>query len=260
MVRRADIHRAAAPRHVDLEVPEVALVVVAHPDDAEFQCGGTLAKWARLGARIHHLVLTDGSKGTWDATADQTALVATRRREQQRAADLLGGGEVTFLDQVDGELRSDVPLRDRVAGIIRQVRPGVVLGHDPWTRYRLHPDHAAAGRLCVEGIVAARDPWFARDLLDDGLEPHRPSALLLFEPDVADHAESFTPDDLDRKVAALLAHESQHETTHLHHSRSADATDPYESFRRREHDLAVAAGAWAGVGLAEAFHLIDDQL
>ena len=260
MVRRADLHHAAPPRSVDLTVPEVALVVVAHPDDAEFQCGGTLAKWARLGTRLHHLVLTDGSKGTWDAGADQAALVATRRAEQQRAADLLGGGAVTFLDQVDGELHPDVGLRDRVARVIREVRPDVILGHDPWTRYRLHPDHAAAGRLCVEGVVAARDPWFARELLADGLEPHRPSTLLLFEPDVADHAESFTRADLDRKVEALLAHESQHETTHLHHSGSSDGSDAYESFRQREHDLAAAAGEWSGTAFAEAFHLIDDQL
>ncbi len=260
MVRRADLHHARPPRSADLAAPSVALVVVAHPDDAEFQCGGTLAKWARQGTRLHHLVLTDGSKGTWDAAADPTALATTRRAEQRRAAELLGGGEVTFLDQVDGELHSTVPLRDEVARVIRQVRPDVILGHDPWTRYRLHPDHAAAGRLCVEGIVAARDPFFARHLLAEGLDPYRPDALLLFEPDVADHAETFTQEDLDRKVAALLAHESQHETTHLHHSRSGDGDDPYESFRRREHDLAAAAGAWADAPFAEAFHLIDDQL
>jgi len=242
-------------------VPHVALAVVAHPDDAEFQCGGTLAKWARLGAVIHHLVLTDGSKGTWDTGVDPAELAARRRGEQVRAARALGGsGDVTFLDRIDGELVSDLATRDLVCEVMRRVRPDVVVGHDPWTRYRLHPDHAAAGRLCIEGVVAARDPWFAPEQLAEGLEPHRPGAILLFEPDVADHAESLTPADLERRIEALLAHESQHHTTHLPHSAAAGDEDPYEAFRRREWTLAEDAGTWAGVGLAEAFHLIDDQL
>ncbi len=260
MVRRADLTDRPPPRSTDLDPPDVALVVVAHPDDAEFQCGGTIAKWARLGAAVHHLVLTDGSKGTWDATADTAALARRRQLEQEEAADLLGGTSVTFLGLTDGELTSDVANRDRVCEVVRRLRPDVVLGHDPWKRYRLHPDHAAAGRLVVEGIVAARDPWFAPEQLRDGLTPHRPRALLLFEPDEADHAETFGEADLDRKVAALLAHRSQWETTHLHHSPTGDDEAPLDAFRRREAELAADAGRWAGAPFAEAYHLLDDEL
>ena len=75
---------------IDLEVPERVLVIVAHPDDAEFQAGATLAKWTRMGAQVSHLVLTDGSKGTWDPNADQIALVERRKEEQRSAATASG--------------------------------------------------------------------------------------------------------------------------------------------------------------------------
>jgi LmbE family N-acetylglucosaminyl deacetylase len=234
-------------RTLDLDVPERALVIVAHPDDAEFQAGATLAKWSRRGSTVHHLVLTDGSKGTWDAHVDQAALVLRRQQEQRDAARALGAtGEVVFLGEVDGELGTGTELRGRVAEVIRRLRPNVVLGHDPWKRYRLHPDHHAAGRLCVDGIVAARDPFFHPEQLRDGLAPHRPDALLLFEADVDDHAEVVDEADV-----------SQMETTHFYRVGEGDAL---AGFRRRERERLEAGGAWAGVPLAERYHLIVDQL
>lgn len=243
---------------VDLEVPESVLVIAAHPDDAEFQAGATLAKWSRLGSVVNHLILTDGSKGTWDPDVDQDALVVRRRDEQQGAASALGAtGEVFFLDAVDGELTVDLTRRAQVAEVIRRVRPQVILGHDPWKRYRLHPDHHAAGRLCVEGIVAARDPFFHREQLDAGLEPHRPDALLLFEPDEANHAETVLETDCQRRIAALEAHQSQIETTHFYKL----ATDnPLEGFRQREREQLERSGDLVGQPMAELFHLIVDQL
>ena len=96
----------------DLEVPSVALAIGAHPDDIEFGCGGTLAKWAASGCIVHHLVLTDGSKGTWNPDADITALVAQRQIEQREAARRLGAqGEVVFMHQVDGDLTDTRELR-----------------------------------------------------------------------------------------------------------------------------------------------------
>ena len=242
----------------DLPTPSSALVIVAHPDDAEFQAGATLAKWARAGAEVHHLVLTDGSKGTWDAAADLPALVERRQEEQRAARAELGArGEVVFLGGVAGELRVDVERRGQVAEVIRRLRPDVVLGHDPWKRYRLHPDHHAAGRLCVDGIVAARDPFFHPEQLRRGLEPHRPSALLLFEPDVVDHVESVGEEDLDAKLRALEAHRSQMETTHFY---KVGDGDPLEEFRARERQRLTDGGAPAGVALGEPYHLIVDQL
>lgn len=252
------------PTTVDLATPASALVIAAHPDDAEFTCGATLSKWSRAGAVVHHLILTDGSKGTWDASVDTAELVVRRQREQRSAAAALGAsGQVVFLGEVDGDLGTGHDLRGRVAAVIRELRPAVVLGHDPWKRYRLHPDHAAAGRLCVDGIVAARDPFFHTELLDAGLTPHRPDALLLFEADVVNHVESVDELDLRAKTDALEAHESQLETTHFH--RVAGEQDALDAFRRRERRLLVegaahAAGTPDAPELGEAFHLIVDQL
>src|SRR5699024_4785630 len=122
------------------------------------------------------------------------------------AATLLGAtGEVRFLDVIDGELQNTRPLRSEVARHIRELRPDVLLGHDPWKRYRLHPDHRAAGFLVCDGLVGARDPHF---FPEHGLEPHRPSALLLFEADEPDHGEGVLEPHVEAKIAALEAHRS----------------------------------------------------
>jgi LmbE family N-acetylglucosaminyl deacetylase len=248
----------------DLPPPAVALVVAAHPDDAEFQAGATLAKWCRAGTLVHHLVLTDGSKGTWDPGVDVGELVVRREQEQRRAAAALGAtGEVVFLGEVDGELRADVDVRGRVAEVVRRLRPEVVLGHDPWKRYRLHPDHHAAGRLCVDGIVAARDPFFHPEQLDRGLAPHRPEALLLFEPDEVDHVEHVGDEDLEAKLRALEAHESQLATTHFYKLPDGDrAQDALAEFRARERSRLLDAATAVGEPgrMSEVFHLIRDQL
>src|SRR5690606_30016434 len=121
---------------VDLPVPERALAIGAHPDDVEFQCGATLAKWAAAGCEVSHLVLTDGSKGSWEPADDLAALVATRQDEQRAAAKALGAtGQVVFLGRVDGELDTSLATQAEVAAWIRRLRPQVVLGHDPWKRY-----------------------------------------------------------------------------------------------------------------------------
>ena len=202
---------------VDLPVPASALAIGAHPDDIEFGAGATLAKWAAAGCRVHHLVLTDGSKGSWDPDEDLAELVAARQRECRAAASCIdgmpglpqGGDRVQFLGRVDGELDNDHTTRRDVARVIRAVRPEVVLGHDPWRRYRLHPDHRAAGYLTLDALVGARDPHFFGDI---GLEQHRPDALLLWEPDLPNHVERVDA-FAEAKVDALLCHHSQLGTT-----------------------------------------------
>lgn len=233
----------------DLTVPSSALAVAAHPDDVEFGAGGTLAKWAAGGCVIHHLVCTDGSKGTWDVDADLPALVARRQVEQIEAATRLGGGDVTFLGRVDGDLTADRATVSDVARVIRVVRPEVVLGHDPWKRYRLHPDHRNAGLLVCDAIVAARDPHF---FPEHGLAHHRPDALLLWEADEPNHLEDVS-EHVTTKLHALEAHESQFETT-MH---AVDADD-LEPFRRRIRDRVSALGSPHGVAAAEVFHLMSD--
>jgi LmbE family N-acetylglucosaminyl deacetylase len=236
---------------VDLPTPTSALAIGAHPDDVEFGCGGLLAKWAAAGCTIHHLVCTDGSKGTWDPDVDVAALAARRQEEQREAARRLAGeraGEVRFLEYVDGELGSDLEARGRVALVIRELAPAVVLGHDPWKRYRLHPDHRHAGLLACEGIVAARDPHFYPE---HPVSHHRPDALLLWEADEPDHVEDVGA-VVDAKLAALEAHESQFEST-------MKAVDEHElaEFRDRIRARLAALGEPHDMVAAEVFKLID---
>ena len=236
----------------NLAVPRSALAIGAHPDDVEFGCGGTLAKWAAAGCVVHHLVCTDGSKGTWNPDADIVALAAQRQTEQRTAAARLAGhmaGEVIFLGHVDGELDSSLAVRSEVARVIRQLRPQVILGHDPWKRYRIHPDHRHAGLLTCEGIVAARDPHFFRE---HHLPPHRPDQLLLWEADAADHVEDVTQ-FVAAKLHALEAHSSQFEST-----MKAVDEEALELFRRRIRMRLAGLGEPFGFDAAEVFKLIAD--
>jgi LmbE family N-acetylglucosaminyl deacetylase len=223
----------------NLPTPKVALAIGAHPDDVEFGAGATLAKWAAAGCAIHHLVLTDGSKGTWNPDADIPALITARQAEQRAAARALGGGDVVFLGQVDGELDSGLGLRGEVARVIRLVKPDVVLGHDPWKRYRLHPDHRHAGLLACEGIVAARDPHFFRE---HGIPHHRLDTLLLWEADEPDHWEDVST-SVDTKLAALEQHTSQFEST-------MKAIDDTEMARFRDRIRSRLAGLGEPHGVA----------
>lgn len=237
---------------VDLPTPAVALAVGAHPDDIELGCGATLAKWAARGCRISHLVLTDGSKGTWSDRQDEGELVSTRQKEQIEAAAILGGGDVTFLGWVDGELGHGTEQRRDVCRAIRRVRPDVVLGHDPWRRYRLHPDHRSAGWLTTDGVVAARDPKFFPEIEEP---PHRPSSILLWEADEPNHVEQAI-EFIDVKCRALLAHRSQHLST-FGITEGSD-TDGSRSLLDKVAKQMAAHGEIAGVGAGEAFRLIDD--
>ena len=238
---------------VDVAVPGRALAVGAHPDDIEFGCGATLAKWAQSGCEVSLLVCTDGSKGTWDANADTAALVSRRQREQSEAARRLGAtGEVRFLGAVDGELEVTMDLRSRMARIIRELRPDVVLGHDPWKRWRLHPDHRAAGFLIMDAVVAARDPHF---FTEHGIAHHRPAELLLFECEAPDHVERVDDAQIEAKVHALLAHESQFESTHGI-SAPHDGAE-VSQFRARVVEKCRTAGRRAGLLYGEAFKRVE---
>ncbi len=257
------------PVTVDLPVPETALAIGAHPDDIEFGAGATLARWAEAGCRIVHLVLTDGSKGSWDPNTDLADLVAARQAECRTAARVLHGDsaerpdDVIFLGRIDGELTDDEATRRDVVRVIREIRPNAILGHDPWRRYRLHPDHRAAGFVTLGAVVAARDPHFFDDI---GPSPHRPSALLLWEPDLANHVER-AAGYAQAKVAALLCHHSQLESTMgidgeppeptEEQGASQSALSGAEEFAEQVAWQLEQHGRLAGQGPGEAFHLID---
>jgi LmbE family N-acetylglucosaminyl deacetylase len=240
---------------IDLPPPRRVLAVGAHPDDIEFGCGATLAKWSDAGAEVHLCICTDGSKGTWDPDATLPTLVTTREEEQRDAAKVLGATGVRFLRRIDGELVNDLATRAALCALIREVQPDVVLGHDPWHPYRLHPDHSEAGLLVVGAIVAARDAHF---FAEQALAPHRPTTLLLFEPGRVEHIER-VDDHVDRKVDALLAHRSQWLSTMGIDERDANTGDRQRvAFIARLHEEARDTGLRAGLRAAEAFARVDD--
>ena len=139
--------------------------------------------------------------------------------------------------------------RSEVARWIRILQPEVVLGHDPWKRYRLHPDHRHAGLLACEGIVAARDPHFFRE---HGLAAHRPNTLLLWEADEPDHAEDVS-DSVEAKLRALEEHQSQFEST----MKAVDLAQ-LDAFRQRIRARLAGHGEVVGVTAAELFKKIAD--
>lgn len=234
---------------VNVATPNKALVIAAHPDDAEFHCGATLAKWASAGCQVSYLVLTDGSKGTWDPNENIALLIETRRKEQANAARKIGAtGKVIMLDHVDGELEATLHTRDQVAYWIRACEPDVILAHDPWKRYRLHPDHRNAGFLALDGVVAARDPHFFRH---HGIPHHRPRNILLFEADEPNHCEDVSG-FVQIKIDALMEHRSQFHTTHQIESDGSGA----ERFAHRVREHAAEAGQPAGVQAGEQFRLL----
>jgi LmbE family N-acetylglucosaminyl deacetylase len=237
----------------ELPIPNRALAIGAHPDDIEFGCGATLAKWTEAGAEVHLLVLTDGSKGTWNPDADLDRLISTRTAELRDAAAVLGAAGVTQLGCVDGELVNGPVEREQVCAVIRRIRPEVLLGHDPWKRYRLHPDHRAAGFLTLDALVAARDPHF---FPGQGLEPHRPSRLLLFEAQDVDHIEPVGEAHGAVKTSALLAHASQWRSTMGIDPDGPDVDEQRRAFAARiTAELHSASGE---LGPAEAFKLVTD--
>ena len=215
------------------------LVVGAHPDDTEFATGGTIATFRAHDQEVYYFVCTDGSKGTKDRSLNPVDLVATRRREQQAAADLLGVRTVTFLGAVDGELEASLANRAALARAIRQVRPRVLITHDPWRPYQLHPDHRAAGFLSTDAFVAARDHLYAHELLShEGLKPYDVPELWFYAPAETDFFVDIS-EVIEKKIEAIACHASQ-------------IRDP-QTLGERLRGRAAEAGARHGVQYAEEF-------
>ena len=197
-------------------VPEgnSVLVVMAHPDDAEFGCGGTIAKWAALGKEINYVLCTSGDKGSSDPTMSPFLLARTRREEQTNAAHALGARSVVFLSYEDGLLRNTIELRRDIVREIRRFRPDAVICQDPtmrWggNRYLNHPDHRAAGDACLDAVYpSARDPHVFPELLVDGLEPHKVREVFMSTQQGADVWIDIT-ECFERKLEGLRQHKSQ---------------------------------------------------
>jgi LmbE family N-acetylglucosaminyl deacetylase len=184
------------------------MVIGAHPDDPEFGCAGTVIKWAQAGKKITYVLLTSGDKGSRDPGVRPGQLAAMREVEQRAAAQEMGVEQVVFLRYPDGILENTLDLRRRLASLLREHKPHIILTIDPWRRYQLHPDHRAAGQAALDAIYAAREWYIFPEQLVDGAEPWRVREAYLFWTDSADYWEDVTC-CIEMRIAALSRHTSQ---------------------------------------------------
>jgi LmbE family N-acetylglucosaminyl deacetylase len=195
-------------------VPESAMAIVAHPDDIEFGCSGTMARWAKAGARVCYVVCTSGDVGIADTSISREEAAQIREKEQREAARIAGVNEVVFLKEPDGMLQATMALRKKLVREIRRFRPEVVICNDPtvmFTRstYINHPDHRAAGLAAVDAIFpAAGQPHLFQELEEEGLQAHKPCKVYVMSWTEATHFINIE-DTIDIKIAALRAHKSQ---------------------------------------------------
>lgn len=195
--------------------PERVLVVLAHPDDPEFFCGGTLALWADMGREIRYCLLTHGERGGNQVGTNPSTLATLREAEQREAARVIGVQRVEFLDQPDGYLVPDLSVRKQVVRVIRQARPDILVTCDPTNyfpgdRYINHPDHRAAGQAALEAVFpAAGSAMFYPELLaEEGLAPHQVQQVFIAVPHTPNTFIDVTA-TVSRKIAALREHRSQ---------------------------------------------------
>ena len=225
------------------------MVVVAHADDAEFACSGTVAKWCHEGWEVVYVLCTDGSKGSDERGMTQQKLSGVRRHEQIDAGKVLGLKDVVFLDYEDSMLQPSLELRRDIASEIRRHRPDILITTYPQRSFGGgwgvgHPDHMAAGEAALSAVYpTARDHMTFPELLQKGLEPHKVAEVWVMghpEPDlwidVTEH--------IDTSIKALKAHTSQLG------DRSSEEIDKF--FRKMRSKRATGKG----MDYAEAFRRI----
>jgi LmbE family N-acetylglucosaminyl deacetylase len=227
-----------------------ALILFAHPDDAEFMCGGTVAKWVREGCEVHYVVVTDGSAGSNEPGVTREELRPVRDREQRAAAEVLGVRSITFLGEVDGMLEVTLETRRKVTREVRRLRPEVIVAPDPsrlWfgDGYINHSDHKAAGMLALSAVMPdAPTRLMFPELLDEGIEPFEVHNLWLSSGEPDTYVD--ITDTIEIKLKALQEHVSQ--------------LGPDAESRVRER--AQQVGQEAGHAFAEAFktfRFVDDD-
>lgn len=189
--------------------PASAMVIMAHPDDAEFLCGGTVARWCAEGWEVRYVVVTNGDKGTHDESMHPEKLAAIREEEQRAACRILGVKECIFLGYPDGYTVEDHELRGHIVRLLRRYRPDVVITWDGFRGTFNHRDHRVVGTVVADAIYPlVRDRLFYPHHEEEGLEAHQVNEVLLagstnpdYNVDISDHWET--------KIEALLAHTSQ---------------------------------------------------
>ena len=221
------------------------LVLSAHPDDAEFGAAGTVGRWTTEGKVVVYVICTNGDKGTSDRNLAPEQLSKIRKVEQRAAADVLGVGEVVFLDYPDQGLEDTPELRKQVVRLIRTYQPRILVTSDPYRRYLWHRDHRIIGQVAMDAVFPyARDHLAYPDLLAQGLEPHKVEKILFWAADDINYRSDIT-DTFDRKISALRCHESQ--------IREFKTSDPVNWLRDRCREMAQGEA----FELAEGFHRVE---
>ncbi len=196
-------------------IPKSAMAIVAHPDDIEFSCVGTLARWAKAGARISYVLCTSGDVGIADPGMTRARATEIREAEAREAAKIAGATEIIFLRERDGMLQPTMELRKRIVREIRRFKPEVIVTGDPtivWSGsdYINHPDHRAAAQAALDATFpAAGQPNLFEELAEEGLTAHKPRKVYVNV--WSDHADVYVniEETIDVKIAALRAHKSQ---------------------------------------------------
>lgn len=240
------------------EQNKVAMVIVAHPDDAEFACAGTVALWAREGWDVYYVICTDGGGGGSDDATDispaaRQRVVEIRQEEQREAGKVLGLKDVIFLGYPDGQLQPTIEVRRSIVRLLRQYRPSRVVCQSPdmsWTPaliiQRYHPDHVAAGQATVAAVYpASQNPWDFPELFAEGLKPHKVSELFITAAPTTNYAVDISS-TIEQKMSAIRAHVSQ----------VGEHIDELEKWIRPRLE---EAGKRHGYAYAEEFHRVENR-
>lgn len=237
---------------------KVAMVIVAHPDDAEFGSAGTVASWVDDGWDVYYTIVTDASGGGEDhadmlSVDARRATTETRQNEQRAAGKILGLKDVFFLNYRDGTLEPSLELRRDITRLLRTYRPSRVICQSPdrvWTPSysigRHHPDHLACGQAVLAAIYpSSQNAWDFPELLAEGLAPHKVREIYVVGAPVINHFVDIT-DTIDRKIEALRAHESQ-------------LGDHFDDIERWVREWTGRNGEEHGVEFAEQFHRFENR-
>jgi len=231
---------------------ERALVVVAHPDDADFGAAGTIASWTEAGIEVAYCICTDGDAGGFDPDVPRDQIGGIRQAEQRAAAKEVGVEDVVFLGYPDGRLLASIELRRDISRVIRQKRPQRMMIQSPernWERiYASHPDHLAAGEGAISAIYPdARNPFAHLELAEEGLQAWSVEEVWVMSSGGggANRYVDVT-DTFERKLAALKAHVSQ--TAHM---------DDLEGMLRTWLSVNAVQAGYGEDRLAESFRVVN---
>jgi LmbE family N-acetylglucosaminyl deacetylase len=243
--------QTASAKETHRDRPERALVIVAHPDDADFGVAGTLSAWTRAGTVARLVCCTSGDAGADDASTDPLELARLREDEQRAAATIVGYEGVDYLHRPDGALENDLALREQLVRIIRSFKPDAVVAMDPTViihegGFIQHVDHRHAALAAADAVYpASRNAMaFPHLVRDQGLEPHSVDTMYLFFSDKP-NAWVDVSDTIDNKIEALRQHVSQ-------------LRKPEELEGMLRH-WSSEAGREIGTAAAEAFRVIHTR-